>query len=1071
MADNFPPSQRLDPYAHGIASGFSDLFTPFLGPPPRPERNMPFAKKSIATWNMPESYLTENLVLRDTVEDWMLTANQTWYTERIMPWYQTDDIHVQWEQWEHNAHYMGITPHQAPSNVVTQKRTIRRASMVRRGIAAEFEHDFVATARGRTSFIASLAQIGRSVQETANVEVLRALLGCHAYQQIYLRKSNILKHDDLDGWLNHKAERFMIAQKTEFGLEILNTQIEREQEQYRAQANVWILGREIMDYCALVPEGKIFYYLGGQEAVDRVNGRGQNGSAAAGTMGNVRSLQPPRMISDTPVYLAKSYFVEGIGALDLLSRTVEVGVFNTMIDNTRNYDDYRSGHRNIRVYDNDRDDWAEIKLEDAIEACVIWDEKVGDVSDPFNGRHERARTESAQDLAEDFLRFGTGFDDLNRNDKSRGAYGTFAKQDVAIIGDLDAKWLTRAQCENAGRTIRATLGRSGFATVLNGLQDGGTVDATKIKAGVFGTESWQIPLADAPIMSAIAAVLGTDNLFFRDAEGVAGLDGKVASSRNVARGGLSKTWQTFKYANVYGVRKSGTGPGELAPIQTEAAGAPSAAKQEEWHASYLKSRLGVVVPATHKAELEKIASDSSQPWQQRAAAIENLCVQLKRSDPTSIPGMSDEERIRSWMLKANKEYEQGLAAKLQASVRSSASSASSSGGGGEDIDADITYIPIGTPLPAGFKYASANDARKAQGPSKSCPSSLRDFPHLAHIWAENVGADAQAMGGGARRRGGFDPIGVTADRGEAAAGQPDANRDARLARRFQNLDDRIAEIAAGGAPLVVKWLAILWCGSMFTKETFKRFAVHDIMVPNFLLMRPHATYRTRYGIKCAANGQSGYTFFGHSNMQLEHEAARKVGMMHYTAYLTAVVTQPKNVYVVEDIFCERYLGGMGVKFWKHATEYKNANGKRTRASIICTMLPFNMAQHQIDQKLDVRGRWHTAHEIELISAETFAKVCYPGGARTALIMGWWDSARRGKGPGSQVVSRGVDVNYVCWQGVQWHVNPITGEWGNVIIEQGNFGPNVGPGSGLVRNGRMKLNPVPSYLGGTAQARH
>ena len=131
MDTNLPPSARFDPYAHGVASGVNDLFTPFLGPAPRPQKTSPYAKKPTAKWNMPESYIGESEYLRDTMEDWMFTANQTFYTERILPWYVTPNIHVQWTEWENNAHYMGITPHQATSKVVTQQRTIRKASMVR----------------------------------------------------------------------------------------------------------------------------------------------------------------------------------------------------------------------------------------------------------------------------------------------------------------------------------------------------------------------------------------------------------------------------------------------------------------------------------------------------------------------------------------------------------------------------------------------------------------------------------------------------------------------------------------------------------------------------------------------------------------------------------------------------------------------------------------------------------------------------------------------------------------------------------------------------------------------------
>jgi hypothetical protein len=1072
--DNLAPSQRFDPFAHGMASGYTDLFTPFLGPPPREAKATPYAKKSNAVWNMPESYLTESEVLRDTVEDWMLTANQTWYTERIMPWFKTDDIHIQWEQWENNAHYMGITPHQAPSNVVTQKRNIRRANMVRRGIAAEFEQDFVATARGRTSFIASLAQIGRSVQETANVEVLRSLLGCHTYQQVYLRKFGVIKPGDLDGWLNHKASRFMIAQKETFGLEILNTQIEREQEMYQAQANVWILGREVMDYCSLVPEGKIFYFLGGQEAVDRVNGRGQNGSAAAGTMGNVRSLQPPRMIADTPVYLAKSYFVEGIGALDLLSRTVEVGVFNTMIDTTRDYTTYKSSDRNIRVYDNDRDDWAEIKLEDAIQFCVNWDDKVGDVFDPFTGRQVQAKSGSPQDIENDFLRYGTGFTPSPEQAK-------YHKQDVAIIGDFDKRWLTRAQCENAGYALLGQLSRTGFGTALQTVigakqNEFDISDATKQKNTYAAAyESLTVSGTDtlANIENAIVSILGQDNFFFRSED-----DQKKTTDKTIFAT-VPPTFASFRNSTNFKTFKIAPNTG-FAPLASDISGAQPAATvdQEKWHAGYLRTRIGSIVPETHKHQLEKIVTSSGESWQSRAAAIEALCVSLKAEDPQSIASMSDEARIRSWMSARNAEYESGLKQKLASTPKTAAAT------GGQQqqqqqVQSEVEYFPIGTPLPQGYRYASAHDELKAQGRPKQCPDSLRDFPHLAHIWAEQeIGAAAPTMGG--RRRGaGFSPIEARSDRGElgpdgkldSASSDQKNLREKRLNARFQNLEDRVKDIAQGGAPLIIKMLAILWCGSMMTKERMIHFCTHNVPVPNFLLLRPSGTYRTRYGIKCAANGKSGYTFFGHSNMQLEHEAARKVGMMHYTAYLTAVVTNPKNVYVVEDLFCEKYLGGMGVKFWEHATEYKNSAGRRTRKSIICTMLPYNMADFQLDQKIDIRGRWHTAHEIDLISQERFAQVCYPGGARTALIMGWWEAGRRGKGPGSQVVTRGVDMNYVCWQGVQWAVNPKDGSWGNVIVEQGNFASKVYPTCGQVRNGHYKFLETPAYLATTTMARH
>ena len=430
-----------------------------------------------------------------------------------MPWQKTENIHIQWSEWENNPHYMGtmkivflllppskntltgITPHQTTSKVVTQRRTIRKASIVRRGIAAEFENDFVSTPLGRTSFMASLAQMARSVQETANVEVLRALLHCHRYQQIYIRQHGVVSEGDLDGWLNRKAERFMISQKEEFGLEKLSTMIDQEQEMYGGQSNVWILGREIHDYCSLVPPGKIFFDKGGQEAVDRVNGRRQNPNAANGTMGNVRSLQPERMIGNTPVFLAKSYHVDTIGKVELLSRTVEVGVYNLMVDRTRDYSRYRNEGRNLRVYDNDIDSWSEIEFVHAIENCVIWAED-GELVNIF--KHHTGRVNAHHAMADeeyDFLSFNNPANDGKR-------------ENIKFIGDMSVNYLTTANLENAGQTL------------LNALSYHDPQEAKRILA-LFDkarTARGQVTEAEKKELEEIASrvenLVGTDNIIF-----------------------------------------------------------------------------------------------------------------------------------------------------------------------------------------------------------------------------------------------------------------------------------------------------------------------------------------------------------------------------------------------------------------------------------------------------------------------------------------------------------------------------------------------------------------------------
>lgn len=274
---------------------------------------------------MPDAYVGENLFVRDTMEDWMFTANQTWYTERIMPWRVTDQINLQWTETEANAFFTGITPYQATSRLVTQRRTIRHASLIRRGIAAEFEHDFVKTSMGRSSFFASLGQMARSVQETANAEVIRSLLHSHQYQQEYVRKHGIVKDLDLDGWLERDRDRFMTAQKDKNGLEKLDMVVNKELYVYGGSANAWIVPEELSIYTTIVPPNKTDYWLAGQGGPNRVENAGARAVAQAGTMGNMDRIEPVHWIRTTPVYVARSFHVDTVGQEDLLTRVRQIG--------------------------------------------------------------------------------------------------------------------------------------------------------------------------------------------------------------------------------------------------------------------------------------------------------------------------------------------------------------------------------------------------------------------------------------------------------------------------------------------------------------------------------------------------------------------------------------------------------------------------------------------------------------------------------------------------------------------------------------------------------------------------
>jgi hypothetical protein len=1038
--DNLSPAMLYDPSAHGLASGSEDVWGPFLGPAAREQKQSAYKNKSTAKWNMPESYVNKsNDFTKDTMEDFMLTAQFDWWTERIMPWYKTDDIHMQWSEWENNAHYMGITPHQTMSKIVTQRRTIRRASIVRRGIAAEFENDFVKTTLGRTSFMASLAQMARSVQETANVEVLRALLHCHRYQQVYFRKSGILTDGDLDTYLQRKADRFMIAQKTTNGLEILNTLVDRDLEQYGGKANVWILGREVMDYCSLVPPEKIFYYLGGQEAVDRVNGRPQNGQAAAGTMGNIRSLQPERMIAGTPVFIAKSAHIDTVGHLSLLSRRTEIGVYNLQVDRCSDYSRYRTDGRTLRVYDNDIDKWSDIELAYAIENCGVFDDK----GKLFNVFGLSARAASADGYA---AQADQEYDFLSYVDPTDGH-----RKNIEYIGDMSVNFANAGNWENAGQTLLNALAHHDAHSAKKLLNKVDKLVAS-IKYQADGARTWADLKALAEnanvgagerdgaraavelvteLANGIRNLVGADNLVFVNQP-----DPAEAFYTNFVLTGLSAA------------RRGAAGN---QPLMSSVDSTEKQARAEhKFLTEVLFNPIGDDYKAEYAPQFAAIAGQTDKPWTERAKLVRNLVVQIQAKDADVVKTLPSAVHVDKWFNQKYADFAAGHKERFGSAGGSAASVVQSDSG-------EVRYFAAGARLPAGFAPVNRNASS-----SSSSGINIESMPAFA-IASQT---QAAAAAGGPRRArlgahlGGGAP-GTRADESAEVLRKRDADARGSTAagfllssagpvlQRYNNISKHVKSIAEGSSALLIKWLAAIYLMSVFTRQRLVAFArAHVYVCIGLLHMRSHCTYQTRYGIKVAAGGEAGYTFFGHSDMQIEHEAARKVGMMHYTAYLSAVVLYPKNVYVVEDLFCEKYLGGMGVEFWS-AAKYKNASDRRAR-SIICAPLPPN--HKKLEQKIDIRGRWYTEQTMGLVTKERFDAPLYPGAGRIAQLFGLADVNRKSK----QSASMCTKANFVCWQGVEYYRNQLTGQFDDYTPESGNMGNQVGPGCGLVRNGALKF---------------
>lgn len=997
MDINAPLTQRLDPFGAGLNTGVNDLYTPFLGPMPQPSRTDPYERRNVDKWNMPENYRGKNAYLRDTVEDLLWTANETWYTTVILPWEVTDDIHLQWTNLQANAHFLDTTPYQAPSPLVTQERQIRRASLVRRGIAAEFEHDFLRTPLGRVSFLAALNQMARSVQETANAECIRALINAHHFQHQWLREHGIIKEHDLKGYFERDRSRFAIAQKTKNGLEKLDMEIDKELRMWQGQADAWILPEEVMLYTTIVPPEKTDYFLAGILGPDRVNNEGNKQLARAGTTDPQDRVEPRRMVSNSPVYIARSFNVPNAGQLDLLSRVRQVGEYNTMIDECLNYSTYTSASRAIAIYNEDIDDFSQISLEDAIEHCGLWDQNGNVIPVGFDGRRGGAG-QNMNDARRDFLSYFNNGVVVTAN----------------VLNQIDPFYLPVKKVIAAAKTIENALVKQGFNTE--------NVRNSIAAANVTGEI-----VADSDASHALNVLKTMLNSAFAIETVLRRAQGEDVQGEGVQGG--EDDYHMMMNGKVPVVKiGDNAGQSELAAADID---------------QQFIEMLGTMVPKSKRDEVSAIGI-SDMPMEAKIEAIKQKCKDYIDEKERGLK-LKSHGKVEDFFKTRTKEY-QALRSQAQAT------------GASPSISGKIAkYMEPGQNLEGtGFKYLYEGSKRRTTG--------NRTIDRNTHL---RVLSDRAFDLEQAARQSGNVQSRVT-DTGaglglEGISAMAYGKRDKReripseeLRKIYERLELELKhteEIDRSGASFFHKILAKLFLQVPMTKQSMLNLARHDILVPlNFLLFRPHIQYKTRMGIKVATGGRAGRTYYGHSGMQIQHEAGRKIAHMHYTTHMRSVVTQPKNVYVQPDLFCQEYLGGNNVEFFDHES-YKLKDNEHLRQSIICVAIP--PAETKIPSPMDASGRFYVEYNAGLLRKEDFEELHYSTAFRYNHLYGFHMQAKKQGTDLPNFKSQYSHDNRAMYQGMQIMYNTKTNSFDKVRTNKGHRGKNIYAGVGEVFNGQLK----------------
>ena len=308
---------------------------------PQYERMLAEDKLSRETDTLPAAYLGKNKHLTKIL-DYMITNENEFYTSRLLPYIQTDDINIQWEIFKFDKTLMDLEPHMGVPRYVTAEREARTDRLVRRGLGFIIEHGFYKTDVGRQHYLMNLRQIVDSVSETAYHGVIHALLTADNHYRVWNAQHGP-KVSRPQYFHSQERRRWGAIQKQERGLYLIDAEVKDQMRSNGVVPDTWVLPHKMGIYATMVPNAETEYYRKGAGAAANLERGPENLTTFRGSQ----------------VYECRPFDIDFIGApRDLLSRQRQCGEwFFLKEDETK------------KIYSMDADDFVEISYAKAKEAA------------------------------------------------------------------------------------------------------------------------------------------------------------------------------------------------------------------------------------------------------------------------------------------------------------------------------------------------------------------------------------------------------------------------------------------------------------------------------------------------------------------------------------------------------------------------------------------------------------------------------------------------------------------------------------------------------------------------------
>ena len=385
----------------------------------------------------------------------------------------------------------------------------------------------------------------------------------------------------------------------------------------------------------------------------------------------------------------------------------------------------------------------------------------------------------------------------------------------------------------------------------------------------------------------------------------------------------------------------------------------------------------------------------------------------------------------------------------------------------------IKYVPASTTSPdiAMTLPGLAQLSDKLGSGTKSGGEALNERVPAEFVGiASELGATSTVVA--AAMRSGAEPIGASYDDydNEMMGAEFPAGRLSRAAPVRSSssaaVNERAAELAtknarsswadindqAGGDRLLAA-IAHTFDYTPVTRRALERLIEQNVVFPiGFIVARPHMTYAMLCGIKVLAGKEMGNYFMRPGRFEVGDDVDVQAHIGTYTYYSKAVCTEPKNVFIVRNLFSDGYLGGNGVRPIT-PEHYIAGSGSNGQESVIVLAVPY--AERQATDIIDLTGSIRMFEEQYQLQARR--QLDYIGVDFYNRLFGWRQAQQNGEEAwsASDYLNEKSNVNTLCHPGLQLHFNPHSNEFDIVQRGRGHWGEFTYPSCAAVRRGELR----------------